>query len=329
MRVDGPKSVNCTVIKNETRGLDAVCARSGSRHEIAAGGIRVMSGADSEMMRVTAAQLADSMRQKCQLSELSCDGMKIVMAEPPMEKRGDAFRALGEWLEAQDGALRTSGDLGTQLKDLECLAETTSSVHLDVADLSDCVFRTVNTGIHAAIKALGVDPRSHRWVIQGLGSIGSAVAMGLASNQWDFIYWDADVERAKLMGARLGGEAVGALDVTSMEGLWCWVPCAGGPVITKEESIRNLPQFICGGANYIIGEPEIAKQLHRNGCLVVPDVLTSAGAVIEGIGRYLGGQDAVEYSFEANARVCREVLHEALLHRRPPSLVIQEILAST
>jgi leucine dehydrogenase len=61
-------------------------------------------------------------------------------------------------------------------------------------------------------------------------------------------------------------------------------PCAVGGVIDDGVASRLHAWAVCGAANNVFAGDRAAHLLHARGVLVVPDVLASAGAVIDGIG---------------------------------------------
>jgi leucine dehydrogenase len=62
-------------------------------------------------------------------------------------------------------------------------------------------------------------------------------------------------------------------------------PCAGGGVIDVAVAQTMQAWALCGAANNLLASPEAEDALVARGILAVPDVVASAGAVIEGIGR--------------------------------------------
>ena len=60
-------------------------------------------------------------------------------------------------------------------------------------------------------------------------------------------------------------------------------PNAGGGVITRWKVNEIRAWAICGGANNILAGSDVAKVLHEKGILYIPDFLSSAGWMIDGL----------------------------------------------
>jgi leucine dehydrogenase len=67
-------------------------------------------------------------------------------------------------------------------------------------------------------------------------------------------------------------------------------PCAIGGVIDGALAARLGAWAVCGAANNVFADDRAARVLHERRVLVVPDVLASAGAVIDGIGASVMGR---------------------------------------
>ena len=98
-----------------------------------------------------------------------------------------------------------------------------------------------------------------------------------------------------LDGARASrvAEATGAA-VCRPETIWrqeteFLVPCALGGVIGPEHASHNDARLVCGGANNVLSSPEVERTLTDAGLVFVPDFISSAGGVIDGIGETVMG----------------------------------------
>jgi len=300
-----------TIFLNEPdKGLFGVCARSGAGHAMAAGGIRVLAAANQTELEQSARELADSMGLKCTLAGLPCDGMKIALREPPAHLRATAFRALGSWIESFEGELHTAGDLGTTKEDLEAASETTQYVHGNTATLSAGVTRTILQSMKVAKESPLWIPGQHRYVIQGLGDIGGQLAKVLGDEGVDLVLWDIDRPRADSWASETGGTPVVDFSVETQNSPWVWMPCAIGHQLCGDMSWEVPPSLVVGGANCIVQDAEAALHAHQQGLLVVPAVFSSAGAIIEGIGKTVLGHDCEQY-YRLNEENCRAVFNES------------------
>jgi leucine dehydrogenase len=71
-----------------------------------------------------------------------------------------------------------------------------------------------------------------------------------------------------------------------------FAPCATGGVLDDAAVDQLRAWAVCGAANNALASAGVARRLHDRGVEVVPDVIASAGAVIDGIGASVMGLDA-------------------------------------
>jgi leucine dehydrogenase len=119
----------------------------------------------------------------------------------------------------------------------------------------------------------------------------------------------ADLDRGRAVGlaARLGAEVVAADDALRTP---CDLasPCAIGGVVTAEVAGRLPARLLCGAANNIFAPDGAAGVLQARGILWVPDLIASAGAVVDGIGRTVMGLADPTPLIDALGATAREVL---------------------
>jgi leucine dehydrogenase len=84
---------------------------------------------------------------------------------------------------------------------------------------------------------------------------------------------------------------------------------------------------VCGAANGVLADDAAAEAFAARGVVVVPDVLASAGAVIDGIGRSVMGLADPTPLIDALAATTATILDEAAARRLPPSLVARDLAA--
>ena len=200
--------------------------------------------------------------------------------------RGAAFEALGRKVEELGGALLTAGDLGTGPEDLQAMARTTQHVHTGGAALQRAAGRALLRCLQACADVRGVEVEGLSVAIQGCGTIGSAAARAFSEAGVRLTVSDIDAGRALALAAEVGARVCDPDDVL---GLSCDVvsPCAAGGAITTENAGSLRAWAVCGGANNVLASPEAERSLQDREVLFVPDVVASAGAVIEGVGERL------------------------------------------
>jgi leucine dehydrogenase len=261
-------------IVDAASGLDAVIAIDDDTLGPAAGGVRTRAYASEAAAQADAQALARAMTIKCALAGLDAGGGKCVVRDHAGLDRPRAFRVLGAAIEDLRGAFRTAGDLGTRAEDLAAMAETTRYVHTDERGLAAAVAR----GLAGCIGALG-PIEGARVAVQGAGAIGAAVVRELVARGAHVVVADLDRAKAEATGARvIDPSALFDQDVDVL------APCAIGGVIDEAIASHLRARAVCGAANNVFHGELAARVLHDRGVLVVPDVLASAGAVIDGIG---------------------------------------------
>ncbi|MFK7992278.1 MAG: Glu/Leu/Phe/Val dehydrogenase dimerization domain-containing protein [Sandaracinaceae bacterium] len=299
-------------------GLTAFIVLDSTKLGPAAGGVRTTTY-ESEAAAVSdACRLARSMTHKCALGGLDAGGGKaVVMAHDGLQREA-AFEMLGLAINALAGDFRTAGDLGTTDADLAAIRRSTRYVHTDTANLAGMVGRGV---LRCAEACADLKGRPGLFgltaAVQGCGDIGAAVAKALHEAGATIRVADVDPARAEAVAAPLNATVVSPAEVL-YESVDILAPCAVGDVI-NEENVGGLRAWaVCGGANHIVANEATHAALVARGILYVPDMLASAGAVIEGIGRTVMGIDDRAPLVDALRHTTRLVLEDAERAGRPP-----------
>jgi len=318
----------------------------------AAGGIRTRAYADEGDALEEARALARSMTYKCALAGLRAGGGKGVVMVTPDVDRQRAFERLGAFVESLDGEFLTAGDLGTTSGDLEAMARGTRHVYTDEVGLSTAVGQGCVRAMEACIDVLeGVDPgRSGdvhgagpiadqapasrgdtksmlaglRVAVQGCGSVGFAVSRAARDAGAEVVVADIDATAAECTAETLGVEVVPADRILCAD-VDIVAPCAVGGVLTEEVAAGLSARVVCGAANNILAEPEIEDRLMERGILYVPGPLSSAGAVIEGVGKVVMGLDDCSELIDRVRDSTRRILYEARARRSRAGEVAREL----
>jgi leucine dehydrogenase len=270
-------------------GLRAICVIDDVTRGPAAGGVRLQPYPYFHDALRDAAQLAHAMTQKCALAGLDAGGGKIVVIEHAGLKRQKAFDVLGQRIRDLSGLFFAGSDLGTKSADLEAMAVHSRFVHTDNQGACLGVARGVLRSVEAAARVHGSrDVRGLRVAVQGCGSVGAAVAAALVDAGATVLVADVDAARAAQVAAQISATVV-PVDEVLFSDVDVISPCAVGGVLTGSRVERIRAWGIVGGANNILSSPGVAELLHKRGILYVPDVVSSAGGVAEGIGADLMG----------------------------------------
>lgn len=291
----------------------------------AAGGIRTRVYSSPDSARADAMRLARAMTLKCALAGLAAGGGKCVVIDHAGLDRPRAFTELGRRIEALAGRFRTAGDFGTTEADLQVLARHTGFVHVDSRSLAGAVARGLRRCAEACATFAGWDGLAGRAVlIQGAGAIGAAAARELAEAGMRVSIADIDIARAREAAAGVGAQVIEPDRALEAE-VDLLAPCAIGGVVTGEVARSLRARALCGAANNILASTDVAEILKVRGVVHVPDVIASAGAVIDGIGETLMGLADRTPLIDRLGETSREVLTEAREMGKTPEAVAIEI----
>lgn len=287
----------CHELADDSIGLRAFLVVDDTTLGPAAGGIRTSSYPGDDAARAEAHALARAMTLKCSLAGLPCGGGKAVVRALPGMDRRRVFERLGELVEELDGSFLTAGDLGTTAADLAAVARRTDHVYRDEAALADAVGRGCLRAMEACAASAGGGGRTAdggfleglEVAVQGCGMVGAAVTRAAAAAGADVQVADLEPGRARALATELGGRVVDPDTVLEAD-VDILAPCAGGGVVTADVAGSMRARALCGAANNILADRRADEVLLRRGILHVPDLLASAGAVIEGIGRMVLGR---------------------------------------
>lgn len=288
------------VVQRPSVGLRAIVAIHSTRRGPAFGGVRRIRYPSEEAALADALELAEAMSHKCALAGLPAGGAKTVVLEPA--EPGDldcegAYEALGREIAGLRGRYVCGPDLGTGEPELAVVRRVCEHVNPEDNDAGASTAAGVHAGLRAVWRVLGLQGSTQRRAaIQGLGSVGLALAAALREEGVAVIGADPS-EAACRRATQLGVSIVEPEAITSLA---CDVlcPCAMGHGLDAATIEGLRCRAVCGSANNQLATPEDAERLRRRGIVHAPDVVVSAGAVIEGVLTVRDGQGA-----DARARV--------------------------
>jgi len=268
------------------------------------------------------------MTLKCALAGLDAGGGKAVIWDHGDWDREKGFARLGEAVEELGGAFRTAGDLGTTAADLAVMARHCSYVHGDEAGLTASVARGLVGCVEACLARRGADWRDVRIAVQGAGAIGGACARALAARGAALVVSDLDSGRAAALASELHA-AVAPADQLLAVDCDLQVPCASGGVLTADAVDALRAWAVVPAANNAVAGRDAALRLVARRILHVPDLVASAGAVVEGIGRTVMRLDGVDRLrlIDRLGSIAGEIL-EASAATATPADEVAEALAS-
>ncbi len=274
--------------QDDSIGLNAVVVIDDTTLGPAAGGTRTKDYSTLDEAVADARALARAMTLKCALAGLDAGGTKIVVRRPPDAQREAVFRALGERIASLDGTVRTAGDFGTRERDLEHMAASSPWVHLGGEHLAASTGRGLLRCVAACALRRGTMLASLRIAVQGCGAIGKAVARALAEAGARVFVADLDVALAERLASELGAEVFPPTEVLTAD-VDIVAPCAIGGVIDERVASRIRAWAVVGAANNIMVDEAAVSVLRERERWLVPDVVASAGAVVDGVGETVMG----------------------------------------
>ncbi len=237
-----------------------------------------------------AMRLSAGMTAKLAVADLGLGGGKAVLAVPKIpagEERTALLHRYGDIVASLGGGFITSSDVGTGETDMDVIAERTehvfgrSQAKGGAGDPGPFTAVGVFHGIKASLaQVFGSDDLSGRTVlVQGVGSVGAALAELLSRDGAVVLVADVDAKRAEKLASAIGGSAVEADRAIATE---CdvYAPCALGATLSAESIPQLRCRIVAGSANNQLAKPEAAELLHTAGILYAPDYVINAGGAI-------------------------------------------------
>ena len=303
--------------RDPATGLRALIALHSTRLGPALGGCRCLPYPDEHTALNDVCRLARGMSYKAALAGLPLGGGKAVIMEPDKPyDRAALYRAFGDAVNRLGGRYITAMDAGTEITDLDQVATQTRHVWGFSSDGMDPspytalgVFAALDAAIRHRFQRHGA--RGLHIAIQGLGHVGSQLALMLARAGARLTLADLDPRRAHRLADRLNTRWVPA---DSIYDVACdiFMPCALGGVLTPDAADRLQARLICGAANNQLATPGIAARLHRRGIVYLPDYVVNAGGIISVASEIHGQDDAWRQSrLEAIAGRMQTLLQRA------------------
>ncbi|MBY0530274.1 MAG: leucine dehydrogenase [Rhabdochlamydiaceae bacterium] len=273
--------------KNPQVGLSAIISIHNSALGPSLGGTRIYPYATFEDALNDVKRLSRGMTYKSALSESGWGGGKsVIIADPKKNKTEDLLLAFGQAVDQLKGEYICAEDVGCTPADMMVITQATPYVvGLPHAKSSGnpSPFTAWGTyrGIQSILKKVyGSESVEGRTIaIQGLGSVGQALAEFLFWNGAKLVVTDIDEERRNRIGKQLDAQVVAPEEILKVS---CDVlaPCALGGII-NEQTIPELRCIGIGGcANNQLLNDRDADALMARGILYAPDFVINAGGLI-------------------------------------------------
>ena len=299
------------LVMEPASGLHAIVAIHSTHLGPAAGGVRRWAYAGEAEALTDALRLSRGMSYKNAIAGLKAGGGKaVVLANAP--KTEDLLEAFGEAVARLGGRYVTAEDVGMSDADMVVVSRRTSHVAgLPVAvgevggNPGPFTARGALVGLKAAVRhKLATDDVTDLHVaIQGVGSVGGALARALAAEGARLTIADVDAARAAALAAELGAKHV-AVDAIMGVKADVFSPNALGAIL-NEQSIAALDvAVVAGAANNQLATADDGARLAARGILYAPDYVINAGGIISVVAEYLARNHGEPITLdEVNAQV--------------------------
>lgn len=278
-------------VDSET-GMKAIVAIHSTKLGPALGGCRFIEYPNTESAINDAMRLARGMSYKAASVNLPLGGGKSVIIKPTKAYDREAYlHAFGQFVNDLGGRYITALDSGTQLSDMDIIAQHTpyvASLSSHNGDPSPSTAKGVLRGIQAAVEfKLGKDKLNGLHIaIQGLGHVGYLLAGHLHELGVKLTVADVNtiaVERA----VKEFGATVVATDVIHKVPCDVFAPCALGAIINDITINQLQTPIVAGAANNQLAHTYHGQLLHDKGILYAPDYVINAGGLIFAASKYL------------------------------------------
>ncbi|KPV43506.1 leucine dehydrogenase [Alicyclobacillus ferrooxydans] len=273
---------------DEASGLKAIIAIHDTTLGPALGGCRMWTYATEEEAITDALRLARGMTYKAAAAGLNLGGGKtVVIGDPKKDKSEALFRSLGRYIQSLNGRYITAEDVGTSVHDMDLIHMETSyvtgvsSAYGSSGNPSPMTALGVFRGLQATAKvALGTDDMAGKKVaIQGLGSVGYALAEFLKQAGAELVVTDINEEALRRATNELGAKVVQPGDIFAQD-VDIFAPCALGAIINNDTIDRLRCKVVAGSANNQLAEERHGDMLHERGILYAPDYVINSGGLI-------------------------------------------------
>lgn len=278
-------------------GMKAIIAIHSTKLGPALGGCRFIEYPNTNAAIYDAMRLARGMSFKAASVNLPLGGGKSVIIKPKGAfNRSEYMHQFGAFINELNGRYITALDSGTQLSDMDIIAEHTphiASLSKYNGDPSPSTAKGIFRGIQAAVAfKLGKDSvKGLHIAIQGLGHVGHALAGHLHEAGATLTVADISPQAVELAVKEFGAKPVSTEDIHKVP---CdvFAPCALGAIINDITINQLQTPIIAGAANNQLAHSYHGQMLHEKGILFAADYVINAGGLIFAASKYLNTPQA-------------------------------------
>lgn len=315
-----------------TTGMKAIIAIHSTKLGPALGGCRFIEYPTPFSALYDAMRLARGMSYKAASVNLPLGGGKAVIIQPPDPYyRAGYLHAFGKFVNELGGRYITALDSGTELSDMDIIAEHTpyvASLTRYGGDPAPHTAMGVLKGLEVAVAfKLGKDQLKDLHIaIQGLGHVGYVLAEYLHRLGVRLSVSDINPERLAQAVEEFGATPVPSEHIHTIA---CdvYVPCALGGILNDQTIPHLQTTIVAGSANNQLAHTYHGKMLHDKGILYAPDYVINAGGLIFAASQYLQLPGDLASQLEGISISLEEIFRRAQLENYPTNEIADAIAA--
>ena len=275
--------------KDPESGLHAIISVHDTTLGPALGGLRMWNYPSEEDALFDVNRLSRGMTFKSAVAHTGLGGGKSVILGDPKQIKSEAlYLAVGRFIESLQGIYITAEDVNTTIQDLEIVRRATKHVTGlprkmgGSGDPSPYTAYGVYLGILAAVAWVcgDDDMKGRKIAVQGVGSVGSALARRLCKAGATVYGSDRDGVKLEALKNEFENFVPVAEDKVYSQEVDVFAPCALGAIINDDTIPTLRCKAVAGGANNPLLEPRHGEQLEERGILYAPDYVINAGGII-------------------------------------------------
>lgn len=312
-------------------GMKAIIAIHSTKLGPALGGCRFIEYPDTMSALKDAMRLARGMSYKAASVNLPLGGGKAVIIKPTQAFDREAYmHAFGRFVGEMNGRYITALDSGTELGDMDIIAQHTdyvASLSRYNGDPSPYTALGVLRGIQAAVAfKLGKDNlRGVHVALQGLGHVGYELARLLTEEGARLTVSDVNAASVEKAVAAFKAEAV-STDQIHKVACDAYSPCALGAVINDLTLSQLQTSIIAGAANNQLAHAHHGQLLYDKGILFAVDYVINAGGLIFAASKYLNTpEEEVNQQINAIYHSSIEIFERSVKEHKSTSAIADEM----
>lgn len=312
-------------------GMKAIIAIHSTTLGPALGGCRFIEYDSTEKAIYDALRLARGMSYKAASVNLPLGGGKSVIIKPKRPYDRTAYlHAFGKFVNDLGGRYITALDSGTELADMDIIAEHTpyvASLSSHHGDPSPSTALGILRGIQAAVafKFGKNDLKGLHIAVQGLGHVGYLLSQFLHELGVNLTVADISPDRSERAKHDFGARVVPTEEIHRIT---CDVfsPCALGGIVNDLTINSFQTPIIAGAANNQLAHTYHGKLLHEKGILYAPDYVINAGGLIFAASKYLHTPESqINTQIDSIRTSLTHIFEQAQTKNRPTNEIADQV----